>query len=118
MLPTETLRLSGYPWCFWGKPTGSSNRVATLEPNVGPPGTKRLQGMETDQPEDPFRSLGQMLARIEEMPRAQAEENRLFLETLQNRISLHLIIESFERRGHAANHSLPSSFSCLCLRSV
>jgi len=31
------------PWSFWGKPTGSSSRAATVEPNVGPPRIK-LQG--------------------------------------------------------------------------
>ncbi|TNN63882.1 hypothetical protein EYF80_025876 [Liparis tanakae] len=77
MLSHGTSLLSGYPWCLWGKPTGSGNGAATLDPNVGPPGTKRLEGMEPDQPEDPFHSLGQMLARIEEMRRAQAEVNRL-----------------------------------------
>ncbi|TNN72558.1 hypothetical protein EYF80_017165 [Liparis tanakae] len=66
------------------KPTGSSERAATLEPNVGPPGTKHLEGIEPDQPEDPFSSLGQMLAWIEGMRQAQAEENRQFFKTLQN----------------------------------
>jgi len=74
------------PWCFWGEPTGSGERVATLELNVGPPGTKHLEGMQPDQPEDPFSSLGQMLARMEEMRQAQAEENRQFLKALQNQL--------------------------------
>ncbi|TNN36836.1 hypothetical protein EYF80_053002 [Liparis tanakae] len=63
---------------FWGKPTGHGQRPVTLEPNVGPPGTKNLEGMEPDQSEDSFSSLGQMLAQMEEMRRAQVEENRQF----------------------------------------
>jgi len=51
---------------------------------MGPAGTQRLEGMEPDQAEELMSSLGQMLARIEEMRREQAEENRLFLETLQS----------------------------------
>jgi len=84
MLSNGTLLWSGKPWCFWGKPTGDGPRVVTLEPNVEPPGTKHLEGMEPDQPEDPFSTLGQMLTRMEEMRRAQAEENRQFLEALQD----------------------------------
>ncbi|TNN37748.1 hypothetical protein EYF80_052089 [Liparis tanakae] len=39
--------------------------LVTLEPNVGPPGTQRLEGM---QPEEELMSrLGQILARIEEL---------------------------------------------------
>jgi len=49
---------------------------------VGPPDKeKRLEGM---QPEELLTSLGLMLARMEEMRGAQAEENRQFLEALQD----------------------------------
>jgi len=84
MFPNRTSLVMADPWCFWGKPTGSGIRAATLEPNVGPPGTKHLEGMQLDRPEDPFGSLGQMLARIEEMRRAQEEENHQFLKALQD----------------------------------
>ncbi|TNN52073.1 hypothetical protein EYF80_037733 [Liparis tanakae] len=55
---------------------------ATLEPNVGPPGNQRLEGMEPDPEEELINSLGQILARIEEVGRAQAEESRLFLKAV------------------------------------
>ncbi|TNN23341.1 hypothetical protein EYF80_066540 [Liparis tanakae] len=77
-----SLWLSGYPWCLGGKPTGSGKKSATLEPNVGPPGTQRLEGMEPGPDEELMNSLGQILARMEEMRRAQVEENRLFLKAL------------------------------------
>ncbi|TNN77920.1 hypothetical protein EYF80_011843 [Liparis tanakae] len=37
------------PWCWWGKPTGSGVSPSTLEPNVGPPGTQRLEGMQPEE---------------------------------------------------------------------
>ncbi|TNN22351.1 hypothetical protein EYF80_067535 [Liparis tanakae] len=77
-----SLWLSGYPWCLGGKPTGSGKKSATLEPNVGPPGTQRLEGMEPGPDEELMNSLGQILARMEEMRRAQVKENRLFLKAL------------------------------------
>jgi len=64
---------------------GNGARAATVEPNVGPPDKeKRLEGVEPEQPEELLSSLGQMLARMEEMRRAQAEENRQFLKALQD----------------------------------
>ncbi|TNN62776.1 hypothetical protein EYF80_027002 [Liparis tanakae] len=60
---------------------GSGSRPATVEPNVGPPGTQRMEGMQPE--EELMSSLGQMLTRIEAMWQEQAEENRRFLETLQ-----------------------------------
>ncbi|TNN54200.1 hypothetical protein EYF80_035562 [Liparis tanakae] len=56
---------------------------ATLEPNVGPPGTQHLEGRQPGPEEELMNSLGQILARIEEVGRAQAEDRRLFLESLQ-----------------------------------
>jgi len=78
MFRNGTLVLSADPWSFWGKPTGNGPEAVTVEPNVGPPDKR------PDQPEEPLSSLEQMLARIEEMRRAQAEENRQFLEALQD----------------------------------
>ncbi|TNN38507.1 hypothetical protein EYF80_051341 [Liparis tanakae] len=75
------------PWCWGGKPTGSGVSPATLEPNVGPPATQRLEGVQPE--EELMSSLGQMLARIEEMGRVQAEENRLTRTTQK-----HLLIEA------------------------
>ncbi|TNN56584.1 hypothetical protein EYF80_033229 [Liparis tanakae] len=40
--------------------------------------------MEPDQPEELLSSLGQMLAWMDEMQRAQVEENRQFPEVLQD----------------------------------
>ncbi|TNN54206.1 hypothetical protein EYF80_035568 [Liparis tanakae] len=73
--------LTEYPWCLGGKPTGDGQKPVTLEPNVGPPGTRRLEGMQPE--EELMSSLGQILARIEAMRKEQAEENRRFLESLQ-----------------------------------
>ncbi|TNN69990.1 hypothetical protein EYF80_019863 [Liparis tanakae] len=36
------------PWCWWGKATGSGVSV-TLEPNVGPPGTQCLEGVQPEE---------------------------------------------------------------------
>ncbi|TNN23675.1 hypothetical protein EYF80_066203 [Liparis tanakae] len=80
--------LTQYPWCLGGKPTGDGQRLVTLEPNVGPPGTQRLEGMEPEPEEELMSSLGQILARIEEVGRAQAEDGRLFLESLQGPLVL------------------------------
>ncbi|TNN47191.1 hypothetical protein EYF80_042616 [Liparis tanakae] len=63
-------------------------RPATLEPNVGPPGTQHLEGMEPEPEEELMSSLWQILARIEEVGRAQAEDRRLFLESLQGPLVL------------------------------
>jgi len=70
MSSNETSACLADPWSFWGKPTGSGSRAATLEPNVGPPGIKRLEGMQPDLEEELFDSLRRMLDRIEEMRRA------------------------------------------------
>ncbi|TNN28552.1 hypothetical protein EYF80_061300 [Liparis tanakae] len=83
MLSTETSCCLADPWCWWGQHTGSGLKPATLEPNVGPPGTQRLEGMQSDPEEELMNSLGQILARIEAMRQEQAEENRRFLESLQ-----------------------------------
>jgi len=44
--------------------------------------------MKPDPAEELLSSLGQMLARMEEMRRAQVEEKRLFLKALQNPLAL------------------------------
>ncbi|TNN88185.1 hypothetical protein EYF80_001401 [Liparis tanakae] len=72
--------LTADPWCWGGKPTGDGQRLVTLEPNVGPPGTQHLEGRQPSPEEELMNSLGQILARIEEVGRAQAEDRRLFFE--------------------------------------
>ncbi|TNN36020.1 hypothetical protein EYF80_053816 [Liparis tanakae] len=79
-----------------GKPTGDGQKPVTLEPNVGPPGTQRLEGMEPEPEEELMSSLGQILARIEAVGRAQAEDRRLFLESLQGPLVLRATPEPSE----------------------
>ncbi|TNN34915.1 hypothetical protein EYF80_054919 [Liparis tanakae] len=71
------------PWCWWEKPTGSGEKPATLEPNVGPLEKKKPhEGME---PDGRFAGWEQMRERVSAMQREQAEANRQFLEGLQDR---------------------------------
>ncbi|XP_056297275.1 extracellular calcium-sensing receptor-like [Pseudoliparis swirei] len=90
MSSNETTVCLADPWSFWGKPMGSGNKAATVEPNVGPTGIKRLEGMQPDPEEELLDSLGRMLARIEEMRLAQAEEISLFLKALLDPPALRL----------------------------
>jgi len=85
MLPNGTSVLSANPWSFWGKPTGDGQSRVTLEPNVGPPESKKpLEGMEPEQPGEQFAGWEQLLERVAAMRRDQAEAHRQLLEGLQD----------------------------------
>ncbi|TNN39904.1 hypothetical protein EYF80_049930 [Liparis tanakae] len=66
MFTNETSEIMAGPWCWGGEPKGGGMRPATLEPNVGPPGTQHLEGRQPSPEEELMNSLGQILARIEE----------------------------------------------------